>query len=86
MGANRGKSESPQEPPAKSTSAGLLLGARIRVVARRGYVLEGTCLDVWRLRQGGLAVKIKPDDGSAPREVTTLEPPVILGLPKSRRL
>jgi len=56
------------------------------VVARRGYVLEGTCLDVWRLRQGGLAVKIKPDDGSAPREVTTLEPPVILGLPKSRRL
>lgn len=55
-----------------------LIGARIRVVARRGYVVEGMCLDAWNLRSGGVALKIKPTDGSAPREVTTLAPVVVL--------
>jgi hypothetical protein len=55
-----------------------LIGAHVRVVARRGYAVEGICLDAWELDHGGLAVKIKPLDGSSPREVTTLEPPIIL--------
>ena len=85
MGSEQGGTEPVREPPAKGTSLADLLGSRVRVVARRGQVIEGTCLDVWRLRQGGLAIKVKPDDGSAPRELTTLEPPVILGRPRSRR-
>lgn len=55
-----------------------LIGEHIRVIARRGYSVEGICLDAWPLESGGLAVKIKPLDGSAPREVTTLKPPVLL--------
>lgn len=55
-----------------------LIGAHVRVVARRGYIVEGTCLDAWALDSGGLAVKVKPVDGSGPREVTTLEPPLVL--------
>jgi len=58
---------------------GDLIGARVRVVARRGYVVEGVCIDAWALDSGGLAVKVKPVDGTSPREVTTLEPPVFLG-------
>jgi hypothetical protein len=54
-----------------------LIGAHVRVVARRGYVVEGICIDAWSLDSGGLAVKIKPLDGSPPREVTTLQPPVL---------
>lgn len=55
-----------------------MVGALIRVVARRGYVVEGVCLDVWRLRHGGTALKIRPTDGSTVREITTLEPIVVL--------
>lgn len=55
-----------------------VIGAHVRVVTRRGRVIEGTCLDGWVLRNGGLAIKIKPDDGSSPQEVTTLEPLVLI--------
>lgn len=55
-----------------------LIGSLVRVVTRRGYVLEGTCLDAWQLRSGGVALKVKPSDGSPPREVTTLNPVVVL--------
>jgi hypothetical protein len=51
-----------------------IVGTRVRVVARRGYVVDGRCLDAWPLVNGGWAIKIKPVDGSAPREITTLEP------------
>jgi hypothetical protein len=44
------------------------------VVTRRGQSLEGVCLDAWQLRSGGTALKIRPDDGSPLREVTTLLP------------
>jgi hypothetical protein len=60
-----------------------LIGAHVRVVARRGYVVEGICLDAWSLDSGGLSVKIKPLDGSPPREVTTLQPPVLFHAPAS---
>ena len=85
MGGHEEGIEPPGDSRGRAASPADLLGAHIRVVARRGYVLEGTCLDVWRLRHGGLAVTIKPDDGSAPRELTTLVPPVILGQPGGRR-
>jgi hypothetical protein len=55
-----------------------MVGALVRVVTRRGYVVEGYCLDAWTLSAGGIALKIKPRDGSCPREVTTLEPVVVL--------
>lgn len=55
-----------------------LIGSYVRVVTRRGNVLEGTCLDAWQLRSGGVALKVKPSDGSAPREVTTMDPVVVL--------
>jgi hypothetical protein len=55
-----------------------VVGARVRVVARRGYIVEGICLDAWDLRNGGVALKIKPSDGAAPREVTTLLPVTVL--------
>ena len=55
-----------------------LIGAQVRVVARRGETVEGTCLDAWPLRNGGTALKIKPTDGSPPREVTTLTGVVVL--------
>jgi hypothetical protein len=51
-----------------------LIGAWVRVVTRRGQSLEGVCLDAWQLRSGGTALKIRPDDGSPLREVTTLLP------------
>ena len=51
-----------------------LIGSYVRVVARRGYVVEGMCLDAWQLRSGGVALKVKPLDGSTPREVTTMDP------------
>jgi len=62
----------------KTAAAKALVGATVRVVARRGYTLEGKCLDAWVLRNGGTALKIKPLDGSGPREVTTLEPVVVV--------
>ena len=60
-----------------------VVGALVRVVTRRGAVVEGVCLDAWRLRMGGTALKIKPLDGSGPREVTTLEPVRLIDQPQS---
>jgi len=62
-----------------------LVGADVRVTARRGYVVSGRCLDAWQLREGGIAVRIKPSDGSAPRELTTTDPVVLLSQPRVRR-
>ena len=64
--------------PAIAEACPNVIGAYVRVVARRGYLVEGRCLDAWRLRNGGVALKVKPSDGSAPREVTTLAPVIVL--------
>lgn len=64
--------------PDRDRAAPALIGAQVRVVARRGETIEGICLDAWPLRHGGTALKIKPRDGSPPREVTTLRPVVVL--------
>jgi hypothetical protein len=64
--------------PATADARPSVIGAYVRVVARRGYIVEGLCLDAWRLRNGGVALKVKPSDGGAPREVTTLGPVVVL--------
>lgn len=67
------------------TSIPGLIGARVRVLARRGYSVEGVCLDAWRLHNGGTALKIKPSDGSPPREVTTLSSIVIVAEASRKR-
>jgi hypothetical protein len=35
-------------------------------------------VDAWPLDNGGVAVRVKPSDGSALREVTTVQPIVLL--------
>ena len=56
----------------------LATGDLVRVVTRRGWVLEGTYAGGWALRHGGFALSLKPRDGSKVRHVTTVEPIVVL--------
>jgi hypothetical protein len=69
--------DAPGKPGARVRLADVV-GSEVRVVARRGYVVEGTCVDAWPLDNGGVAVRVKPSDGSALREVTTVQPIVLL--------
>ena len=64
--------------PSRKAAFSELVGSEVRVVARRGYVIQGICMDIWRLRNGGTALTIKPNDGSPRREVTTVLPVVIV--------
>lgn len=82
MKANDGQQVTGLTTPASSRE---MVGKFVRVVTRRGAVVEGTCLDAWQLRYGGTALKIKPFDGSGPRELTTLQPIQLLDRPQNCR-